>query len=47
MMKKSTIYKILRISNDINAIMKGKGLQRLGRRLGGRYTSKGLNNLFK
>lgn len=32
---KSTIYKLLRISNDFNAIKKGKIGKRFGRRIGG------------
>lgn len=44
---KSMIYKALRISNDINAIKKGKIAQRVGRRITGRMTSKMMNKMFK
>lgn len=47
MMKKSTIYKLLKWSNDLNAIKKGKIGKRLGRRIGGKMTGKGLGRLFK
>lgn len=47
MIKKRTIYKMLRISNDINAIRKGKIGKRIGRRIGGRITGKSLKKLFK
>jgi len=44
---KSKIYKALRISNDINAIRKGKIGKRIGRRIGGRITGKGMRKFFK
>lgn len=44
---KSTIYKILRISNDINAIRRGRIGKRIGRRIVGRITGKGIRRLFK
>jgi len=46
-MKRSHIYKALRIYNDINAIARGKGGRRLMRRLAGRYTGRGLGRLFR
>lgn len=45
--KKNTIYKMLRISNDINAIKKGKIGKRIGRRLTGKMSGKGMRKLFK
>jgi len=44
---KSTIYKILRISNDINAIKKGKVGKRIGRRVFGKATGRLMGKLFK
>lgn len=44
---KSLIYKLLRISNDINAIRRGKISQRIGRRVTGKITGRGMNKLFK
>lgn len=44
---KSMIYKALRISNDINAIKKGKVGQRIGRRLVGKATGRMMNKWFK
>lgn len=44
---KSLIYKALRISNDINAIKKGKVKQRIGRRITGKATSRMMNKMFK
>lgn len=44
---KSLIYKALRISNDINAIKKGKVKQRIGRRVAGRAAGKMINKMFK
>ena len=46
-MKKSTIYKMLRISNDINAIRKGKIKRRIKRRIAGKMTNKGLGKMFR
>ena len=44
---KSSIYKILRIWNDIDAIRKGKIGKRIGRRIAGRMAGKGIRKLFK
>lgn len=44
---KSLIYKLLRISNDINAIKRGKIGQRIGRRVVGKATGRLMNKLFK
>lgn len=44
---KSTIYKILRIWNDIDAIRKGRIGKRIGRRILGRAAGKGIRRLFK
>lgn len=44
---KSTVYKLLRISNDINAIKKGKVGKRFSRRVYGRTSSKLMRKLFK
>lgn len=44
---KRMIYKLLRISNDINAIKQGKVGQRIGRRIAGKVTGKGIGRLFK
>lgn len=44
---KSLIYKALRISNDINAVKKGKIGQRVGRRVAGRTTGKLMRKMFK
>lgn len=46
MIKKNTIYKMLRISNDLNALKKGKFHKRLLRRRAGKATGKGLGKLF-
>lgn len=47
MIKKRHIYRLLKWSNDWNAIKKGKIGKRLGRRIGGRLTGKGLGKFFK
>lgn len=44
---KRLIYKLLRISNDMNAIKKGKVGKRVGRRFAGRLSGKGIRRLFK
>lgn len=44
---KSLIYKLLRISNDVNAVKKGKVGKRIGRRITGRAAGKGISKLFK
>jgi len=42
-----TLYKLLRISNDINAIRRGKIGKRIGRRVVGKATGRGIRRLFK
>lgn len=44
---KSSIYKVLRIWNDVDAVRKGKAGKRIGRRVVGRATGKGIGKLFK
>lgn len=44
---KSLIYKLLRISNDINAIKKGKVGRRIGRRIYGKATGRLARKIFK
>ena len=44
---KRMIYKALRISNDVNAVMKGKAHKRIMRRAAGKMTGKGIGKLFK
>lgn len=44
---KRMIYKLLRISNDMNAIRRGKVGKRIGRRVAGRVTGKAIRRLFR
>lgn len=44
---KSTVYKLLRISNDINAIKKGKVGRRVSRRIYGKATGRLARKLFR
>ncbi|GGC98212.1 hypothetical protein GCM10007216_31230 [Thalassobacillus devorans] len=44
---KSTIYKVLRIWNDVDAVRKGKIGRRVGRRAAGKATGKIMRKLFK
>lgn len=44
---KSAIYKALRISNDLNAIAKGKAGRRIGRRIYGKATGRLARKMFK
>jgi len=44
---KRMLYKILRISNDINAVKKGKVGKRIGRRASGKVTGKLIRKLFR
>lgn len=44
---KSTIYKILRIWNDVDAIKKGTIGKRMGRRVAGKTAGKTIRKLFK
>jgi len=47
MSTKSLIYKLLRISNDVSAIKRGKATKRIGRRVAGKFFGKLLRGLFK
>ena len=47
MIKKSTIYKLLRLSNDIDAIRRGTIGKRIGRRIAGRIAGKAIRRIFK
>jgi len=42
----NSLYKTLRIMNDINAVKKGKIARRTGRRLAGKSTGKLFRRLF-
>lgn len=44
---KSTIYKLLRMHNDYNAIRKGRMGRRLARRAYGRATGRAARRIFK
>lgn len=44
---KSSIYKFLRIWNDVDAVKKGKVGKRIGRRVTGRAAGKTIRKLFK
>ncbi|MGY4689376.1 hypothetical protein [Salibacterium sp. K-3] len=44
---RNALYKISRILGDINAVKRGKVGKRIGRRVAGKATGKGLKNLFK
>lgn len=44
---KSTIYKILRIWNDVDAVRKGKIGKRVGRRAAGKAAGKTIKKIFK
>ncbi|MDT8859213.1 hypothetical protein N0O92_03140 [Alkalihalobacillus sp. MEB130] len=44
---KSTIYKVLRIWNDIDAVRKGTVGKRIGRRITGRASGKAIRKIFK
>ncbi|WP_017186818.1 hypothetical protein [Alkalibacillus haloalkaliphilus] len=44
---KSSIYKFLRIWNDVDAVRKGRVGRRVGRRVAGRATGKAFRKLFK
>ena len=41
------LYALLRISNDINAINKGKAGKRIGRRAAGKVSGRTIRRLFK
>lgn len=44
---KSSIYKFLRIWNDVDAVRRGRVKQRIGRRIFGRATGRTIGRLFK
>ncbi|MCP8616805.1 hypothetical protein [Salirhabdus salicampi] len=44
---KSTIYKMLRIWNDVDAVRKGKIGKRIGRRASGKAAGKAIRKIFK
>ena len=44
---KNLIYQLLKVSNDINAVQKGKVGRRVGRRVAGKATGKAMRKLFK
>lgn len=44
---KRTLYRLLRISNDINAVRRGRIGQRIGRRAAGRVSGRLIRRLFK
>lgn len=44
---KRNIYRILRVSNDINAIRRGRFGRRVGRRVAGRMSGKLIRRIFK
>ncbi|HEX6238223.1 MAG TPA: hypothetical protein VFZ68_13575 [Acidimicrobiales bacterium] len=44
---KSTIYKLLRLRNDLNAIRRGRVGRRIARRTYGRATGRAARRLFK
>ncbi|HLS23886.1 MAG TPA: hypothetical protein VK037_08240 [Pseudogracilibacillus sp.] len=44
---KRTIYRLLRLSNDINAIRRGRMGERMKRRAVRRATNRTIRNLFK
>lgn len=46
-MKKSSIYKALSISNDLNAIRKGRAGRRIMRKYAGRKSGSIFNKLIK
>jgi len=47
MSTKSSIYKFLRLWNDVSAVKKGKVGKRIGRRVAGKTTGRLLRKLFK
>lgn len=44
---RSLLYLIARILGDVNAVRKGKVKRRIGRRLAGKLTGRGLGRLFR
>lgn len=47
MSTKSLIYRLLRLSNDINAVRRGRITQRVGRRAYGKATGRLARKLFR
>ena len=43
---KSLIYKLLKYSNDLNAVQKGKVGRRIGRRVAGKATGRMFGKIF-
>ncbi|MBU4401087.1 MAG: hypothetical protein KKE86_17380 [Planctomycetes bacterium] len=41
------LYQVARLLGDVNAVQKGKVGRRVGRRLAGKATGRGLRKLFK
>ncbi|MBI4299254.1 MAG: hypothetical protein HY666_05800 [Chloroflexi bacterium] len=44
---RSFLYKLAKLLGDVNAVQKGKVGRRIGRRLAGKATGRGLRKLFK
>lgn len=44
---RSLLYKVARIMGDVNAVQKGRVGRRMGRRVAGKATGRGLGNLFR
>lgn len=44
---KSLIYALLKVSNDINAVKKGKVKKRVGRRIAGKATGRAMGKWLK
>ena len=44
---RSILYTTARLLGDLNAILRGRILQRIGRRLGGRLSGRLLGKLFR
>jgi len=42
-----TLYRLLRISNDINAVRRGRIGKRIARRVSGRVAGRGIRRLFR
>ena len=44
---RSTAYRVLRISNDVRAVRRGRVGRRLGRRVAGRITGRLFGRIFR
>jgi hypothetical protein len=44
---RSFLYKLARIMGDVNAVKRGKVGKRLGRRVAGKATGRGLGKMFR